>query len=148
MIHISTGIYGRKSLYNLSIPLLVHSLYVRPCHFFFHLIRLHIRRGLNVRPHDVLQFLVAVHLAVNACSLQILIVTLSDPLLFVMTQWHYGSLSIFVSFPVCWSLTSSHIYVPMYLNLRLAALWDVWVCTFVVCFPYPSLPNIRFGPIY
>lgn len=37
------------------------------------------------------------------------------------------------SFPVCWSSISSHIYVPTYLNVRLAALWDVWVRTSVVC---------------
>ena len=52
------------------------------------------------------------------------------------------------SFPVCWSSISSHIYVPTYLYVRLAALWDVWVCTSVVCSAYPLLPNIHFGPIY
>ena len=52
------------------------------------------------------------------------------------------------AFPVCRSSISSHIYVPTYLYVRLAALWDVWVCTSVVCSAYPLLPNIHFGPIY
>jgi len=52
------------------------------------------------------------------------------------------------SVPVCRSLLSSHIYVHMSLIVRLAALWDVWVCTSVVCFSCPLLPIIRCGTIY